>query len=262
MATKIPKNGFTKAFTKTKLAYQLDKEIGRGEFLWAFDYKPKLEDNAWHPSSHCTPSLYELYHFAKDRPIVEEWPEGTYPETITPRAIEPGLGKIFQVGHFWHQFLQEIAIRGGFCTEDDVERRGIQGWKISQSGVGHDPFHWVTGSADICPCEVPGHGPYLIDFKTMGSHTFRPNLPHDLTLEKWECQLNTYMSFFDIERAMIVGLNKDTPHDMKEYEFERNQPLIDILYDKWKLVSQCLDAEVEPPEDEVIHLPLMGPTNV
>lgn len=268
MAIKLPKSkGYTKAFTKTKLGYILDKEIAKGDFLWQFDYKPKLEDNAWHPSGHCIPTLHELYTYAVDRPIVEEWPEGEYPKNIKSRPIEAPLGKIFQVGHFWHQYLQEICIRSGLCDIDHVERRGFKAWgqayttDKSEDFV-YKPFHWVTGSADICPLDIPGHGPYLIDFKTMGSHQFRGNKPHELTLEKWECQLNVYMDFFDMERAMIVGINKDAPHDFKEFEFERNDKLIETLYMKWKLVSECLDEGVSPPEDEFVELTFTGPSNV
>lgn len=264
MATKLPKNAFTKAFTKTKLGFILDKEIGKGDFIWQYDYRPKLEDNAWHPSGHCTPTLYELYTFASVRPHIEEWPEGVYPAKIQQTPIEPSLGKIFQVGHFWHQYLQEICVRAQLCDPLNVERRGIKGWNPVGQSDGHDvfaDFHWVTGSADICPLEIPGYGPYLLDFKTMGSHVFKAIKPHELTATKWECQLNVYMDFFDMEKAMIVGINKDSPHDFKEFEFHRNDELIEILYMKWKLVAECLDEGVAPPEDEVIDLPLKGPAN-
>lgn len=267
MPTKVPKSkGFTKAFMKTKLGYVLDKEIGKGEFLWKFDFKPKLEDNAWHPSGHCTQSMYELFQFAYGREPVQEWPEGAYPLKIEQRPVEPTLGKIFQVGHFWHQYLQEICVKAGLALPEHIERRGLKGWgdhSLDDDGevISYRPFHWVTGSADICPCKVPGNGEYLIDFKTMGSHVFRNITPHELTAEKWECQLNVYMDFFDMEKALIIGINKDAPHDFKEFEFHRNQPLIDALYYKWKMVSECIDEGIEPPEDEVVDLPLKGVIN-
>lgn len=272
MATKLPKT-FTKAFTKTKLGFHLDREIAKGEFLWQYDYKPKLEDNAWHPSGHCTPSVSELYHYAKDAKIVQPPPtDGSAPigKNLNFRPMEPNLAKIFQVGHFWHQYLQQICVRAGFCDEDSVERNGWKGWDNDQSlegrkrmyDEGPKPFHWATGSGDIAPCEVPGHGPYIVDFKTMGSHQFRGNTPSAETLIKWECQINIYMDFFYLEKALILAINKDTPHDFKEFEFHRNQELIDKLYYKWKLVSHCLDEKVEPPADEVVELPTSGPVNV
>lgn len=269
MPTKLPKNkGYTKAFSKTKLAFQIDREIAKGEFLWQYDYKPKLEDNAWHPSGHCTPSVFELYHYAKEsKPIpLDVNPDDGGKVEIAPRSIEAGLGKIFQVGHFWHQYLQEVCVRAGFCDKEHVERSGKRVWGETTFHMGDGvnvplPFHWATGSADICPCEIPGHGPYLIDFKTMGSHQFRGNRPSLETLIKWECQLNIYMDFFEIDKAIILGINKDSPHDFKEFEFHYNDELVEKIYWKWQLVAECLDNKVEPPESEVVELPTKGPIN-
>lgn len=269
MPTKLPKRkGFTKAFAKTKLGYLLDKEIGKGEFVWEYKYEPKGEDDAWHPSGHCTPSIFELYQYAAAYEVLSETPQdGSAPIDKNAPAHEPPLAKIFQVGHFWHQYLQEICVRASLCELKNIERRGYKGWGDLEASLkpGEErwkAFHWVTGSADICPLEIPGHGPYLIDFKTMGSHQFRGNKPHELTLEKWECQLNVYMDFFNVDKALIVGINKDAPHDFKEFEFERNSDLVDRLYYKWKLVSECLDEGVAPPENEVVKLPIKGPINV
>jgi hypothetical protein len=261
MPTKMPKRkGFTKAFSKTKLGYLLDKEIGKGDFLWTFDYKPKLEDNGWHPSGHCTPTLSELYHYAANREVVKEYAEGEYPENIVQRKMEPSLAKIFVVGHFWHQYLQEICLRAGLCDKDSVERRGIKSW-APETNV-RQPFNFATGSADICPMDIPGHGEYLIDFKTMGSHQFRGNTPHALTMEKWECQLNVYMEFFGMDKAIILGINKDAPHDYKEFEFHRNDKLIHQIFYKWMLVSECLNEGLTPPDDEVVELSINGAMNV
>lgn len=271
LPTKLPKSkGYTKAFTKTKLGYLLDKELAKGEFIWEYKYSPKLEDNAWHPSSHCVPSLHELYIYAKHAKIVAPPPKdgsAGIGKNFNFRAIEAPLAKIFQTGHFWHQYLQEVCLRAGWCEKHQIERNGKQGWgEMWSIYPSHTPrylpYHWATGSADICPLDIPGHGEYLIDFKTMGSHQFRPNTPHELTMEKWECQLNVYMEFFDMEKAIILGINKDAPHDFKEFEFHRNQDLIDSLFAKWKLVAECLDEKVAPPEDEIWELPIKGAVNV
>jgi hypothetical protein len=70
--------------------------------------------------------------------------------------------------------------------------------------------------------------------------------------------MNVYMDFFDYDRALIVAVNKDTPHDFKEFEFRRNQPLIDVIYDKWKFVAECLQDEDRPDADDDLgfELPL------
>lgn len=262
MAIKLNKDNLVRNLAKkTKLAHHIDKAlINHADFVWSYEYTPKESDDAWHPSGHCTPSPFELYHYAKS---AEE------------ERNDASMQKIFQVGHFWHQFLQFIVLEKlEFCTPEAIERRGIKTWgernnnprqvtsdSETQTFVDAKPFHWVTGSGDIAPCAIPGHSDYVVDFKTMGAHAFKPNEPPAWAADKWECQTNIYMDFFDLEKALIVGINKDTPHDFKEFEYHRNQPLIDAIYRKWELVSHCLDEGVEPPEDEVIELPLQGHVN-
>ena len=274
MPTKLKKSSLVRAFVKTKLGYHLDQAIGKGDFTWEYQYKPKQEDNAWHPSGHCTPSTLELYHYAADTleaASQDEQPvDGSAPiQKNRKEGFTPALYKTFQVGHFWHAYLQKLCLDLGFCEADAIERKGVRSWgepdTISDNtgrttGSWPKPFHWVTGSADIAPCEIPGHGPYLIDFKTMNGFAFKPNLPPGDTAVKWECQLNVYMDFFDLEKALILGINKDSPHDFKEFEFHRNEELINALYAKWELVAECLERGVEPKGE--IELPTKGPVNV
>lgn len=253
MTIKLDKSKMVKSLVKrTKFVQHLDRAIGQGDFVWDFDYEPKKGDTGWHPSGHCTPSPAELYHMALN-PTKEDFPASLY--------------KTFMVGHFWHQYLQWVTVKIlGFADEAAVERTGKKGWGdcIHSGGLKHEvchyqDWHYATGSGDLAPIYIPTHGEYLVDFKTMGSHMFKPNLPPGTTIEKWECQANIYMDFFDLERALIVGICKDSPHDFKEYEFRRNQPLVDAIYGKWKLVSACIEEQVEPPVDEEVHLPLRGP---
>lgn len=240
---KIDRKKFGPLAKGFKLAPHLDKYIGKGDFVWEFAYEPKQADDAWHPSGDCTPTLYQLYESALTR---------------KQEDISVSLYKTFMVGHFWHQYIQEILLQGGFCDKEAIEKSGYQSWD-SIKGEPMKPFHWVTGSADVAPVRVPKHGEYLLDIKTMNGHDFRGNGMPAWTKDKWECQVNIYMDFFDLERAMILGVMKDSPHDFREFEFERNQDLVDAIYKKWKLVSACLDEGVAPPVDEEYDLPLAGP---
>ena len=239
-----------------KLVTHLDKAIAQFDEQWEFKYEAKEIDDAWHPSGDCTPSLHELYHKAQ------------HPED--PREFGPSLRKTFMVGHFWHQYLQHIIVHKlEFAQPGHIERRGWRGWgeeygpnrgRQLPSGVitNWEPYHWATGSADVAPCAVPGWGTGIVDFKTMKSIDFkRPYVPA-YAADKWECQVNIYMDWFDEERALIVGIQKDSPHEMKEFEYHRNQPLIDAIYEKWEIVSECLDEGVEPPASEEHPLPLAG----
>jgi hypothetical protein len=236
MALKLDKN-FKPLMKNYRLVPHLDKYISKGDQHWTFVYDPKQGDSAWHPSSDCTPSVYELYRKAKGE--------------LDERAPTPALYKTFMTGHFWHQYVQNMLLDMGFCDEDAIERRGKKSW-------GEGPFHWVTGSADVAPVTIPVHGDFLLDIKTMNSHDFRRPGLSEWSGDKWECQTNIYMDFFDLDRAMILGIQKDSPHEFKEFIFERNQDLIDAIYLKWKLVAECLDTGVVPEETDDVELPLQG----
>lgn len=246
MATKLDRSKLVRNLAnRSKLVPHLDKVIGEGDFEWTYRYESKGDDKAWHPSMHCTPSPHELYHIA------------TNPE---PEKISSSLYKTFQVGHFWHQYLQHLILHKlAFCGPEAIERAGSTDW--GKAGPPED-WNWVNGHGDVAPCEIPEHGQYLVDFKTMKSIDFKHSKCPAWTAAKWECQVNIYMDFFDLDQALILGILKDSPHDFKEFEFKRNQPLIDAIYEKWALVSLCIEEEIEPPEDAEIELPLRGPQGV
>ena len=245
MAIKLTKHSMSrKLVAKTKLAIHLDRAIDEaGDFEWTYEYKTKKSDDAWHPSGDCTPSPREL--FDKACGATERQPIGG------------ALRKTFQVGHFWHGYLQEVVVNHlGYAKPEAIERKGKKVW--AEEDGKPKPFHWVTGAADVAPVVIPGLGEYLVDFKTMGSFDFKRTELPDWSASKYECQMNIYMDLFDIDRTIILGINKDSPHEFKEIIFNRNQPLIDSIYDKWHYVSDCLDNGIIPSESEVWELPIRG----
>lgn len=252
MAIKLKSSPFVKSLIKNhKLAGHLDKALLEGEFEWDAKFSPKRGDTAWHPSGDCLPSPLALYHKAtEDEP---------------GRGPTPSLLKTYTVGHFWHAYIQWIVVeRLGFASWDEIERKGETVWARKSYGdagpkAGEPkPFHWATGAADIAPCHVPGYGECLVDIKTMGSFDFKKSGIPDWCAHKYEAQVNIYMDWFDLEKCIILCVSKDSPHDYKEFIFHRNQPLVDAIYDKWKLVSDCIDQKVPPPEDYDIPLPFLG----
>lgn len=211
-----------------------------------FKYETKLKDDAWHPSGHCVPSPSDLFKYATVDHLVE-------------RKIDSGMQKIFAVGHFWHQLLQWAAIKMEIAQPDAIECRGLFGWGElcrprpvpSTISCEYQPWHWSTGAGDIAPC-VTSDWTGVVDFKTMSSSQFRsPGIP-DWAAGKYEAQINLYMEYFSFDSGIIVAVNKDTPHAMREFEFERNQNLIDVIKAKWEYVSYCLDDSVppDPAQDE------------
>jgi hypothetical protein len=241
MAIKLENSDFVRNLVKDhKLVGALDKVIAGDEFEWEAKFGPKYGDDAWHPSGHCVPSALTLYESAL---LAEE----------DRRPKPASLKKAFCVGHFWHAYIQHIVVEKlGWASWDEIEAVGKVRW-------GDGPYQWATGAADIAPCHIPVHGDYLVDIKTMSPFDYKQlGLPQWLAA-KYECQINIYMDWFDLEKAIILCVQKDSPHAFKEFEFRRNQPLIDAIYSKWKLVGACLEAKEVPPEDYDIELPVLGP---
>lgn len=238
MAIKLKKDAFVRNLVKGhKLANHIDKAIAEGEFEWEAKFGVKLGDDAFHPSSDCVPSVYSLY---KTR-------------TTESNGISGGLRKAFQVGHFWHAYIQWIVVeRLGFATWDDVEVRGETRWS-------EGPYGWATGSADIAPCRIPGVGDYLVDIKTMRASDFKQQGLPSWCAEKYECQVNVYMDWFDLDEALILCVSKDSPHEFKEFTFKRNPQLVDAIYQKWALAGDCIRSGTVPDETYEVPLPTVGP---
>ncbi len=238
---KLTKEDFRKAVPKWKLVHHLERALAEFDEAWEFRYEPKKGDLGWHPSGDCTPVPSVLYESAYLR-LNDIAPEG------------PGFSKKNgMVGHFWHQYLQHVLVhKVGFASADAIERKGIRCW-----GAPGTPFHFAIGSADVAPCVIPQHGEYVVDFKTMNSQSFRQmELPVEFA-KKYECQIQIYMDFFGIEKGLIVAINKDSPHDMKEFEYRLSPELVEAIYDKWAFVADCLNHNDRPTDldDRAYGLP-------
>jgi hypothetical protein len=258
MTITLRSDNLTKNLVKrTKLVQHLDKAFAKFDGPLEFKYTSKEKDDAWHPSGDCTPSVVELWNKA----IATLDGEDHDP-------ISGSLRKVFLVGHFWHEVLQHLLVEDlAFCEWKDIEVRGLKVWGRKDKDT-LLPFHWATGFADVAPCNVPRYGPCVVDFKTMNSRWFKALKDRNVypdSIDKWECQVNMYMDWHELDKALMVCVNKDSPHDFAEIEFRRNQPLIDVIYEKWQFISECLDDNDPPHVHEVeefeerFALPLAGP---
>lgn len=200
---------------KEILVPHINNYLARADFPSKFDISIKTKkepDDAFHPSSDCYPCDCELY-----KKFVGEEDKG----------LNATSYKNFFVGHFWHEILQDIICkRLEFCESSDIEKELTH----------HNQDWWGRGFADIAKCDIPGQGSYLIDFKTMNSYSFQK--PAETLLDKWKMQVACYMAWDDrVESAIIIGIQKDTPHEFREFVFRRDDELLNPIYDKWSRVS-------------------------
>lgn len=221
------------------LAPFLDKALCEFDEPWEFSYEPKGSDDAWHPSGDCTPDVLHLFEKAT-RQHEKESRSGS-------------LLKSFMVGHFWHQWIQHVVVEKlEMADPDDIERTGLSHWGpwlTEDPWPTAQPYHWVTGKGDIAPLVAP-KWTGVVDIKTMSSHQFKTGQIPSWAKDKYKCQINIYMDLFDQEHGMILAVNKDAPHDFKEFTYERDDELIEAIYRKWKYVSHLVDNNQKPTEED------------
>lgn len=247
---KFTKDSFTRNLAKGNLLVPYLERYDEWDHPFNFIYSPKQGDDGWHPSGDCTPSVLDLYEKATGQG--------------EPDIISPTLQRTFLVGHFWHQVIQDALVRLEFATPDSVEQKGMRAWSFGSSGE-REPYHYVTGSGDVAPLVLP-NWEGILDIKTMHDQAFNNVVKTGLLpgrfAEKYEAQINVYMSLFDQSAGMILGVNKGSSQ-FCEIVFERNQDLIDVIFEKWRYVSECLN-EGHPPDpraDEILALPFKGPVS-
>lgn len=222
---------------KELLTPHLDAYFKKAEFPDKFNFEitPNKEpDNNFHPSGDCTPCERSL--FAK------------FTGESSDRGLTASSHKNFMVGHFWHILLQTIITDElKFSEWGDVER------KLKWRG----PNWTVLGSADISHVYLPGHAlPFLVDFKTMNKRVFDEDVVPEYILDKWRHQVNIYMDLTRYvsvsddkpypKQAIIIVIEKDTPHKFKEVVIDYDRDLCDRVYEKWDVVTKAIQKDFPP----------------
>lgn len=186
----------------------------------------KEQDDAFHPSSALKCSR-ELYASFRDELV---------PERHTAEAQ-----KNFQIGHIYHSYLQWLVVdQLGFATWEDVEKE----YDFSFTSELGNPYR-VRGFIDIARCEVPSRGTYLVDIKTMNARIYAQDYP--AVMPKYEAQVKLYLEFEELDEAIILCVEKDSPHRLKEVMVQRDPDLVAEIMGRWESIVDALAAEEPPP---------------
>lgn len=189
----------------------------------------KPSDGHFHPSSDAFTPPHDLWLVKQDR--------------LIHRPITPALRRTFDCGHMWHGYLQNILVEMGFVKPENVEKYIVKKMATKRGGfIG-------AGTGDLIDVQIPGHGTWLVDIKTMNKPEFEQGAS-TYTMVKWQAQVSCYMDWFGADKAMILAISKDSPHDMREYQILKDQVLLDEIYDRWSFVAQCLRTNIDPDECE------------
>jgi hypothetical protein len=204
----------------------------------------KERDSALHPSSDSLGCARTMY-------VRRQAP---------PERHSGDLQRIFQIGHLYHAWIQHIVCHElELCDPSAVERefRGTLCGQVADNSLDWrtDPviqnsIGWMRGFADIVPVEIPGKGNILVDIKTAASFKFKDVPVDDATWEKYHAQCQLYMDWFDTDVAVVLYINKDSPHAFKERVVKRDSKFVDAIYAKWLVVAEAEQAGVAPECDE------------
>jgi hypothetical protein len=219
---KRPGSKFAKHFAQGELLVpHLNNWFAAGEFPDEIPLviRPNKErDDAFHPSSAlmCERALYAKL-------------SGDLP----PEQTRLDQEKTFMIGRYYHELIQWIVVdQLGLATWEDVEKEHDLHFV---TGRGH-PYR-VRGFIDVARMELPGSDePVLLDIKTMASRLYGMAQPPAGLMEKYEAQVRIYLEFEDLPRAIILVVEKDNPHRMREIVVERNGSMVDAVMEGWENV--------------------------
>jgi hypothetical protein len=204
------------------LAPLIDQYLARAKFppTWELVIENFREpDPHFHPSSDCYTDPYTLYLDKTDQ--------------LKSRPISASLRKTFDVGHMWHRYIQNILIDMRLVAPENVERPlNPKLWTIG----GRD--FYGRGTADLVDVDIPGHGQWLVDIKTMRKSDFES--PDETTMKKYRAQVNVYGEWLGVKRMLILAVCKDSPHDFREFIVQRDESVLDDVYGRWREASTLI----------------------
>lgn len=192
----------------------------------------KPSDGHFHPSSDAFTDVHTLWLDKKGM--------------LARSPISPSLRRTFDVGHMVHGYLQNILMDMGLVREENVERY------VKQTLHGKYGLCVGAGTGDLVDVDIPGHGTWLVDIKTMKKTEFESG-PTEMTMKKWTAQVSCYQDWFVTNKAIILAFCKDSPHDMREFQIIKDKAMLRTMYDRWSFVQHCIDEGTEASEDALLR---------
>lgn len=215
----------------------IDSFQERAEFpdTWNIEIRNfKKGDKYFHPSGDCLENPITLYEKLMG--------------LATPSKVNYSLRRVFDAGHFWHGYYQEILKYMGLAKEENIERTLTY----------NHSWGWTAkGTLDII-VDIPRKGQWIVDMKTVNDTEFDEGIrPH--TLAKWQAQVNCYMHWTGITDAFILAIRKGGTagrggrpmHDLMEIPIQYDPELIDSIYRRWNLVHEAVKRGTPPTVEEI-----------
>jgi hypothetical protein len=185
----------------------------------------KVDDGHFHPSGHCLMSEDELFD---DRYLQGEGAPG----------LTAATKKTFDCGHMWHGYIQAALVEMGFVKTENVEHKFVRDLPVYDLPL---PLSTrISGTVDLLDVKIPGRGKWLVDIKTASVATFNRIEQTDL-FEKYRAQVNVYGDQMGSNQMLILVIQKDSPHLFREIQIQRDESLLEGIYQRWINVAKELD---------------------
>lgn len=154
---------------------------------------------------------------------------GTPPSNEVPRTISASLQRVFDVGTWYHVYMQGILYKIGYLEQAEVPV------------VNEEKY--LSGHADGVIKEKVFGERVLLEIKTMNSWTFqraafKPYKHH-------EFQASLYARELGIRKILFLYINKDTS-EIREFLVPLNEEQLKIADEKMNLVIDAVKTKTEP----------------
>lgn len=187
--------------------------------IWPEEYpvkvynKERIFDGMFHPSTDSALGEYQLYYkFHPD-----------FHDLLEVENLSPTTKLNFQIGSALHAVIQSMLIHLGFCTMDDVEVKFV------------DKDKKISGTVDILHLRLPNGKDFLIDIKSTSREP--KEAPYNYAM-----QLRLYQDNVEgaPENMALLYISKAHPHTFYEIVIEKDDKLLDDLYDRWDRVKVAI----------------------
>ena len=174
--------------------------------------KERVFDGMFHPSSDTELGDYQLYYkFHPD-----------FHDLLETERLSPTSKITMQIGSALHAVFQNLLIRLGFCTLDEVEVKFVNKEKM------------ISGTLDIRKLTLPNGDEYLVDIKsTSREPQERYNYSMQLRLYQDNCPDAP-------DKMILLYIQKAYPHNLYEIVVEKDDKALNDLYDRWDRVKVAI----------------------
>jgi hypothetical protein len=185
----------------------------------------KLQDLVYAPSKRAGAKIHPSSLMAAcERAVYYELIKAPFEDSIV--SVSPQLQRIFDVGTWWHTYIQNALDKSGILKEREA--------------AVVDPNRKINGRADGI-LHLEGED-VLLEIKTMNSFQFAKLYK---PLEHHEYQASLYADILGIDKILYLYVNKDSC-ELKEFLIKKNNPLLLEANEKIYLILDAV-ANLEPP---------------